>query len=149
LPERLGLDHDAAKLPFFEGALRLHRTQKLLAVEMPIAEVPSEHHAGNDFAVQPLVLAEIRQGFGNELRKCAAVQLHEPKRHHLASDADAKRSVVEELELVVDPRRALGQLVELAITVLTKEPNAVSPVARVVAHRQKERHLRGEQVSEE
>src|SRR4051794_25778259 len=45
--ERLALDEDAAQLAGLEAALRLHRAQQRLAVQVAIAEVPAQHDAAD------------------------------------------------------------------------------------------------------
>src|SRR5690349_18023553 len=54
--EGLRFDHDAAQLALVERALRLNGAKELLAVQVAVAEVPSEDHAGDELAVEPLVL---------------------------------------------------------------------------------------------
>ena len=75
------------------------------------------------------------------------MQVHQAEAHHLADQAHGRRPIVEPLELIVDPGRALGQPVELAIAVAAKQPHAVRPVAGVVAHRQQERDATRKQVA--
>ena len=57
--EGLGLDHDAPQLSGLEAALLLDGAEQLLAMEVPVAEVPAEDEAGDDLAVDPFVVVEV------------------------------------------------------------------------------------------
>ena len=68
---------------------------------------------------------------------------------HLADQPDRGRPIVEPRQLIVDPRRRLGQAIELAVAVALEQPHAVGPVAGVVAHREQERDGARPQVADE
>ena len=63
--KRLAFHHDRADFAGLEAALGLHGSEQLLVVQVPVAEVPAERHAGDDLAVGPGVVVEMIDGFGN------------------------------------------------------------------------------------
>jgi hypothetical protein len=146
---RLTLDEDAAQLAGLEPALRLHRGEQRLAVEVAIAEVPAQHQAGDDLAVEIFVVLQPVDRARDQHRQRAALQVHQPEPHDLAEQADRGRAVVEPRQLIVDPRRGLGQPLELAVAVAAEQPHAVRPVAGVEPHREQERQPAGREVAEQ
>ena len=77
------------------------------------------------------------------------MQVHEPEAHDLPDDARRRGAAVEPRKLIGDPRRARLQPRELAIALSPEEPDPVSPVARVIPHRQQERDPTGKEVARE